>query len=339
MRSGYVISAVFLIAFGGFWVSLVALFDRQAFDQIAGQMAATHYPSTTGEITHSEVSIHQGSKSTTYHPQLRYRYQVNGHTWMGDRFRYDDGGSSEYAWAQQVVAEHPVGAQVQVFYYPKSAMDAVLSTGLEGSDLALVLFLTPFNMVGIGLFYGAVSLLRSAMSSSVAGGVKIIKDGFRLRARLPVFTPFPLALLVTGGVAFLSIFAIMIPFGFHAPLHVPASALAVAYGAGVVAFALQWRKIAAGEDDLVVDTGTRTLELPRTYHRRERVTVGFSDVAAVTVEIKVTQGKNGPHYSYLPTLQVRNGRAEGETLMSRGNREQADAFAEWLRGQLRLAQG
>jgi hypothetical protein len=343
MRPGTIISAVFLLGFGLFWCGLVGLFDYMIGGQIAGQVASTHYTATAGQVTQSDYTFRGGSKGGTYRANIRYRYKAAGHAWSATRYRYSTEASSDSAssangdWVRQLIANHPVGSAMTVYYNPKNPQDTVLSPGVDGSDLMLVLFLTPFNLVGLGLIAGGCGFVLRLFRSQVAGGVKIIKDGFRLRVRLPVFTPIMIAMVVTGALAFVCIFPLGFAYKFRPPTGLAAGVIALAYGAGIVAFAMQWRKIAAGEDDLVIDDGLQTLHLPKTFGRKETRALAFSDISTVTVEVIVTQNsKGGASYSYAPTLNLRRGETAGEKLAQWGDRARADAFAQWLREQLHV---
>jgi len=340
-------AVVVLAAFGGFWCFVVGKIDHAIGKESLQQWQALQFPAATGTVTQSDVSVYRGSKSTSYDWNLRYRYQVGGEELIGSRYRYTSttykGHPAAYvsqnaARAQQLAAEHPVGSTVQVFYNPRDPHDALLAPGLNGQNVMSVLFVTPFNIVGLGIAMLVVSMVRTLFLSPVAGGVRLIRDGFRTRVRLPVFRPVPLGLLVTGGVAFLSIFALAIPYQFEPPVMLATAMLGGAFAAGVIAALMQWRKIAAGMDDLVIDEGAATLQLPLTYGRKELRTVSFTDVAQVRVETIVsTNSKGGTTYRYEPTLYLRDGEAKGERLASWNAKARADSFAAWLREQLRMS--
>jgi hypothetical protein len=202
----------------------------------------------------------------------------------------------------------------------------------------IVLFLTPFHIVGLGLLFGSGRLIWRGLRPQMAGGVKIIRDGFRTRVRLPVYTPVMVALIVAGLASFLAAFPLLGFYDGKPPLGLAVGAIVAAYGAGLAAFAVQFRKVAAGLDDLVIDDGAQTLQLPETFGRKTIRTVGFSDIESVTVEVKVsTDSKGGTHCSYEPTLNLRRGDGAGEKLATWGDGQQAQAFAAWLREQLRMA--
>ena len=123
------------------------------------QYESRNYSNTTGLITHSAVtSRNVTSRSgavytshTSYGVDFAYHYEVNGQSFEATRFRYDKFfWTSE--WAHNLVAAHPVGSQIQVFYNPQNPADAVLSAGMDTNDTSLLLILPLFNLMAV--FFG-----------------------------------------------------------------------------------------------------------------------------------------------------------------------------------------
>jgi Protein of unknown function (DUF3592) len=313
--------------------------------QLALQLAATQFPATTGAVTQSAISNHQDGNDTLYQWDLAYRYNVNGREWTGRRYRHDATSNTDdimdanQAEVQAYVAKYPADAPVQVFYNPKDPGDALLAPGVRGGDLSLLLVFTPVNIAGLSAVWALWFVARRAFfPRGEAGGVRIIRQGSRLRVRLSVYPPLVMGLAVTGGLSILLMFVVIFPFLFRPPTWVAVATLLFAYGAGIVA-ELMWRKKrAAGQNDLVIDEDLQTLQLPATQGRKESRTIGFADVASLRVEeIRGTTLKGLPRYSYAPTLYLRDGAATGEKLANwTDDRPKAEAFASWLRDRLRL---
>lgn len=327
-----------LLVIGVFITALVGFIDYHVMDGVIRQIGSTSYPTTDGHITFSALTRSHSSKGgTTYGVDLRYRYSVAGQSFEGKRFRYNAGSSSDSAWARRAVNAHPVNSAVTVIYNPRDPSDALLSPGLDGSDLTLVLFLTPFTLLMLAVWYAGATALRWNFAPPVAGGVKIVRDGFHTRVRLAEFSALLLSMAVLGVAAFLLTFVLLLSSGFHPPLATAAAAICVAYGAGAAAYIWQSRKIQLGGEDLILDESARCVELPATFHRRERMTVGIANIAAVTIEAREHRSRKGAAYStYAPTLQLKGAAAVGETLAEWRNEKQAESFATWLREQLAL---
>ena len=332
-------NGVFLVIFACFWSTFVVFFDVHIGRNLWNQFAYRNYPTATGEITHSEVTQHRGSKGgTTYGVDIRYRYAVNDRSFEGTRFRYSAESSSDWAWAERAVAGHPVGSQAQVFYSPRNPQDAVLSPGVEGSDLILVLFSMPFNMVMLGLWTWLGGWLRERIFKPVAGGVRIITEGPRTSIRLPEYGAMVWCMVAVGGLSFVSLFILGFTSGFHPSLPAACVVLFGVAAAGAGAYWRQWRKIHSGDDDLILDEGAQTIELPETCGRKNRVTSAFAEIENLTLEIIVHHGsKGGVSYTYAPTLWLRGGVAGGQKLADWSDKMKAEAFTDWLRQRLGLS--
>ena len=68
-------------------------------------------------------------------PNVKYRYTVAGKTYSGNRYRFGEIYSSDGI-GYQIVAEHPAGKRVTVYYNPDDPADALLRPGLEGATFS-----------------------------------------------------------------------------------------------------------------------------------------------------------------------------------------------------------
>ncbi|HTV39237.1 MAG TPA: DUF3592 domain-containing protein [Candidatus Sulfotelmatobacter sp.] len=321
----------FVILFALCWSSLVLLVDCSAGHQCYKQFESGKFPSVTGTITHSELQTHTSKGNIYYTAVVDYLYKVDGKLFTGDTLTFSEDGPAVSE--QTVVSSHPVGSPVQVYYNPDKPDESLLYPGeANGGDLAWVLALTPFNIVVIGFCTWIGGWLRLRLFNPVAGGVRIIDDGMLTRVRLPRFDPIWWGLITTGVLGFFSVFVGLgvkiIPVMAY-PLQ--SAGLIVLAGVGVYV----WRRLKArsGDEDLVIDEAARTLELPRTFRRKQRVTVAFSDVESVWVDTIVQRGPKGNSCTFAPTLNVRDHKHEaGHTLRLAewSDPLKADKFTEWL---------
>jgi protein-S-isoprenylcysteine O-methyltransferase Ste14 len=331
-------NAAFLTIFTVFWSGLVLTFDGFIVHELFKQAESVHYQFVTGAVTHSEVRIHHSSKGgTSYEPVIHYRYEVGGQAFTGARLRYNSVSSSSHVTASSMVDEHPADSTIQVFYDQENPQDSLLFPGIEGSDFMLILFLTPFNMVMIGLLIWFGGWLWERIFRPAAGGMKIITDGMYTRVRLPQYGAVIWWLGATGGLGFAAIFVIGLSTQMRPSIAVILTTIAVVYLAGVGVFLWQWMKIRSGIDDLVINEGTRSLDLPETFGRTERVTVNIADIESLAVEqIEHRNNKGGISYTYAPTLRLRRNGSAGSKLADWSDKLKADDFAEWLRKKLGL---
>lgn len=114
------------------------------------------------EILESYVESHTGDDSTTYSVEVRYRYQVDGSPYEGDRYRFLGGSSSGYDSKQRVVESLPPGTVTECWVDPEDPTNVVLDRGFS---LVYLIILFPMIFVVIG-----------------AGGIVMVLIGARRRA-------------------------------------------------------------------------------------------------------------------------------------------------------------
>jgi len=328
-------NGVFLVFFAVIWTGMVLLFDGFMGHGLYQQYESQNFPSVTGTITHSEVTSHRGSKGgTSYTAVIEYSFAVGDRKLVGNKIRFGL-ASASYASASALVGAYPVGAAVPVYYNPANPAEALLSPGVKGSDFMGLLFMTPFNMVMLGLWLWVGGWLREHLFRPVAGGVQIITDGMVTRLRLPQFPAAGWGLAATGGLGFISIFIVGFSTNMEPAMPVALSALAAVYGAGLGVYLWQRQKINTGIDDLIINEASRTLELPLTFGRKARITANVTDIASLFVErIEHRSSKGGISYTYAPTLQLRGAEPGAQKIADWSDQLKAEEFTSWLRARL-----
>jgi len=329
------VNILFLSVFTLFWSGGTLSFDGFMGHGIYKQLVAQEFPSVTGTITHSEVTSQRGSKGgTSYNAVIAYTFTVGDRKLEGAKVRFGI-ASSSYASAAALVAMHPVGSTVAVYYNPANHEESLLSPGVQGPDFMGLLFMTPFNMVMFGLWVWIGGSLRERLVKPVAGGVKIISEGMVTRIRLPRFSAVVWAVATTGGLGFIAIFLVGFGTKMEPTIPVALAALAAVYGAGLVVYLWQRQKINSGIDDLLINEASRTMELPLTFGRKTRITASVADIVCLAVEpIEHRSSKGGISYTYAPTLRLRGAEACVQKLADWSDQRKAEAFTEWLRARL-----
>ena len=327
-------NSAFLLVFILFWSGLTLAFDGFAVRGVCKQYVSRNYPVVSGTITRSKVNTHHGSKGgTSYSADIEYKYLVDGQAFTGKKVRLGI-TSSSHASATGTVNAHPVGSSTQVYYNPANPQEALLTPGATGADFMMFLFLTPFNMVMLGLWLWLGGWMREHFFRPPAGGVKIINAGQSTRIRLPRFAAAAWGIGVTGGLGFVSIFAVGFSTNMEPPLSLALLVIAVAYAAGFFVYAWQRAKINSGIDDLVFDEFSQSLELPLTFGRTARVTAHITDIECLNVETIIHRSnKGGISYTYAPTLRLR-GHSAVQKLADWSDKLKAEEFAAWLRQRL-----
>jgi uncharacterized membrane protein YraQ (UPF0718 family) len=98
-----------------------------------------------------------------------------------------------------------------------------------------------------------------------------------------------------GAGSFIGIFVLAVAFGFHPQLKVAVAVWSAALVWGIWAALSTWRKIRAGEFDVVVDHHAAKVTLPAMHGRTEPEEVSFADVE----RIEAREVYEIPHSKYV----------------------------------------
>ena len=327
------------IALAGLLAFFIWNVEVRGIQALILQHQAESFAQVQGEVLASEVTITHGSKGAVYyHVHITYRYSVDGfNSYTGRRYRYD-GHPTDAAGAHAAVQAHPPHAMVTVYYNPANPADTVLSPGVDDRDVMQLFIMTPIILLFLWLLYRAGAQTGWPWSGvAVAGGVKLIEgDRMVTRVRLPKYPAWLLELLTVG--ILLEVAAILMACGIPAgpPLAAGGELLLGVVLVGAAVYGWQRQKIASGRQDLVIDEGARTFELPLTYKRRERRPLPISQIKAVTLEKVPHRGRYGSvTYTYAPTLQLQDDTSERLTDLPQSR---AESFASWLREKLGVSE-
>ena len=323
-----------LVIFALFWSAIVLALDFFIAGQIAGGWRSRSFAEAPGHVRSSTLTRHVG-KHVSYTADLVYEYTVDGRTFTGSKVRYGVWSSSSGR-AQDVVDAHPAGSATVVRFDPANPSDAVLEPGLSGQNLFTTILLAPFNVIMLAVWIGVVSAIRASKSAPIAGGVSISASALETRVRMPRMTAHGAGLMALGGFSFLTIFLVAIGTDMDPSIRTVCAAWAGIVGLSALVFAWRWRRLQSGAEDLVLDQGSRILTLPRTFGRKESVTVSFREVNDVTVvKVERANRRRRASYTWEPTIQFKDGRRE-ETLADWRSNEKAEAFTAWLREKIGL---
>jgi hypothetical protein len=334
---GRVAGIGFLLFFAVFWSGITLAFDFFLVKAIFQQIQALSYSTATATITSSEVETDNDGEGTTYRPIIKYAYVVNNKRYEGNRYRYGQMGSGDRS-AHRIVASYSAGRQVEVHYAPNDPADAVLHAGLEGTDLFLMMFMLPFNLIMLALWLAILGGVRSRRFRSVAGGARVFDEGRCLRVRLSPLRPTYIGAAVSGGLAFALVFIVGLGFGFNPPIQVMLLTWVIILGGSVVAGLYFHRKLSRGDSDLVIDDFRGTVGLPRTFGRQEEVVIPSEKIVAIEVEeISKRDSDGGIQRSFVPTVifTKEDGSQRREKLIEWKDEASAKGLAEWLKERLR----
>jgi hypothetical protein len=320
-----------LILVGAIMALFVWLFDIRGIQTLIRQHRAESFPDTEGTILGAQIVTHTGSKGRIYyHPAFVYSYEVNGRSYRAGRYRYD-GYPSDSASVRQIVNSHPVSSTVPVYYNPADPTDTCLAPKVVAHDVSPLFLMTPLTLIFLPVFYKAGRDINWPWQGRrVAGGVKIIRKMMKTHVRLPKYLPSLLALIAAAILSVIAGIVIQVDPKIE-PLPASGAALGIILLGAVAVYCWQFLRLGSGVQDLIIDEGSRTIQLPLTFKRRHRPQLPFSDVKSVILKKIPHRGRYGVTYTYATTLQMQDGSAE--KLADLG-RNRAELFAAWLREKL-----
>ena len=211
-----------------FWCGITGVLAWFAIGSLVMQRyAELHYQQTGGTVLASRVKTHAGSEGTTVSAQVKYRYFVQGQEYIGDRYDFLGGSSSDRSYAYRIVYENPPSKSVIVYYDPSRPAKAVLTLAAPASSYFLLLFLQPFVLVGLALIGWCCALPRTqrrlrrflegrpgpAWSIPGWGVMEQDHDGVVIQSRPNRLAPLGNLILGYGIACFASIF--VVGFFFH----------------------------------------------------------------------------------------------------------------------------
>lgn len=242
----------FLLFATVFWCGITGVFVCVAVGSIIKhEIAKRRFATTTGVIIASKMDSHKSDHSTTYSANIRYRYIVAANTYVGTQYAYGMASTSEQDYISGILANHPVGKEVPVYYDPTNPSEAILRLNVPSFHYFLLLFLQPFLLVGLGMICWCIVLplnhktLRQFLNARPAlpwripfwGVMRQEYRGVTIRSRIHPLRPLAYFLGGYGGTCFIAIFVVAFAFGGfgEAKPQAVAGAFIVAAAAGVLA--------------------------------------------------------------------------------------------------------
>jgi hypothetical protein len=295
------------------------------------QYLSTNYLPARGEIMRSELE--QGALGQRG-IDFGYKYTVHGTDYFGRRYRYDE---RHVAFDYRAVANAFASGTIQrVFYNPANPADSLLSPGLVGCDLLLVLFGIPLNVVTFAVWMALIRAWREPRPVAPAGGVRILRQPKETRARLVEFSPCAAGFLALAASSFAASMLIVFSTGFAPGFNLMLVTAALVAATGLGAFVWTAQRQHQGQCDLRIDDEGKTLVLPPAAGRTQPLTIARQDALAVCMCRRVNHGPSGQSVSYLPALDAAlKGQPQRLLLINRGwSQDKAQAFADWLSHQL-----
>jgi hypothetical protein len=207
-----------LLVFATFWCTLVGLFDTLALRGTLNQWRAHRaFVPVDATVLSSDIREEDGEDGTAYIPVIRYEYTANNTRYESDRLRYGQPPTARRT-ANRIVSDHPPGKSVQAFIDPADPTRSVLFPKLKGADLSLIVFLVPFNAIGVFLLSASIANLLGRPSP--LANSKPWRPTSRLTSALAALLGIP------AVVCFIATFIFAFGWSFNPPLEAPLAVLA-----------------------------------------------------------------------------------------------------------------
>lgn len=321
-----------LIFFALFWSAITLLFDVVMVKDALARLASLRFQPVPCVILASEVERNDDGEDTSYGARIRFSYTVAGRTYESDQVYAGTKSSGGSRRAHTLVSIYAAGVQTNAYVKPGEPEQAVLRRGFRGNELFMALFMTPFNLVMLGLWGWILHAWHTAKHPPVAGGAKIVETPEGKRVRPPATPPVLAAVIALGAVCFVSIFVVAFTKGEHAPLSYIGPVWGIALGTAGWTYWWRRRRVASGREDLLLHSDGKRVSLPQTLGRDATATICCADIAGLDIHLEF-ESYDRPS-RFIPTLVLRDG--QRLQLARWSDEAQAESFNDWLRGELQL---
>lgn len=320
---------------------LIIAADVWVLGDTVKQLRTNRYRATEGVMQGSRTVGHPSAvgprkgRLRNHHIFVQYTYSVGGKEYVGTELRHNFVYSGDRGDNDQMLMRYPEGSPVRVFYDPRDPSTAVLEVGLIGKDVLLMAFMVPFNALMLGLGSAAVNKIRAGGNPHQVSCFPIVIQHGKIRVRLSRGTPIQWALGISGSAAFLATIAVGVHTRTNPSMRTMGWTSLVILASGGIAWVWRFYLVQSGAHDLVIDPGLATIDLPRTFGRKKRQTIGFQELDSVAV----TKMKVRSHFANeetmicdVPVVLLRGQSTSSVPIFIPRNEAEATAFADWLRG-------
>jgi hypothetical protein len=327
---GGLFAAVWIIG----WSAGTLFFDFMSVRGIVMQTLAGDYPSVPGKVIDCRVESHSdGEGGTSYSTKLRYEYFVNDQRFEGKRLRFGMESHGGRKGSAHYVREHPPGTPVTVYYDPAKPSSAILEPGVAGTDLFMILFLTPFNVIMLGSWVFAVGCLAKVRSAERRFMRRVMQRGATTIVRMPGLSPVTVGALTAMGISFVLVFVVGFSTGMRPSIIVCTAALLITAAGAIWAGKKASRNLLAGNRDLEIDPIRRTVTFPLRKRQQRRTTIGLDQINGMDVKRKVTKSEDdSTKIRFVPTIRWthHSGTPHTTGLGQFDDESEARALAGWL---------
>jgi len=189
------------------FLGIMLLMDSLLGFTVIKQIQVSGWPVVEGVVT--DIEIERQLTRRMECPVVQFRYEVDGASFDGDRFRAGGFCSSSRYDAESVVSGLVVGEPVPVYVNPRDPREAYLVAGIDRIEHLGLFALLPFNVFAIGWILEIAS--RVLLGRSLDGTVRYVTFDDEKQAVLPPLSALRFTMgallvvgfLLAGGVIFL----------------------------------------------------------------------------------------------------------------------------------------
>jgi hypothetical protein len=275
-----------IFVLGPFWSAITCVGLGIIVYGIAGQLRSLSFQTAEGTIDTVKMTENSsGDGGPTYGIKISYHYDADGRRYIGNRLRFR-GWSGASSVAKSLAERFGPGSKQPVYFNPAKPAEAVLIRGVQGQDLFLLLFITPFALVMLWIWLGAYFLIREPSGFS---GLRVIDEGRIVRIAQSYSKAVAPVCVLLGLTSFLSIFVIGFFFGgFDPSLTTAIVAWCIVLVLPITAGATIWRSVRRGDDDIAIDTVGKILTAPG------KLRMAFEKISRVEIVTRINRSpENG----------------------------------------------
>jgi len=306
------------------WSAFTLMFDGMIVYFSATTLLAQAYPDVPGEITHSEVRREFDNERDSFHPEVRYRYQVDGRDFTGERVHFYGFGDGNARSAKEVIAKLPVGQRVAVFYNPRDPGNAALQRMLDGRLLFLPLLLLPFNLIMVAGWIWVARRLAGVSS------LPLRRESDRWLVLPTNGQPLIVALIASGVLSIVAMFVVGFG-GWSEDLSVMITVWATVIVLSIMAFRHTRSLVLREPPVLVLDDALETVTWPSSTNTPE-LSLPRSRLLGVEIDDlpQIENDQQAWDFSILLSFNDDNGQPAKRLVLKTTSGTEAAALADWL---------
>lgn len=292
-----------------------------------------------GSRVESSYSSGGSSGGTTHRAVIEYAYEVGGTRYENDRYSFVQFSTSDRHPARAIVDTHPVGTEITVYHDPDNPGESVIDLTSSGFPHLLVLFMTPFNCLAIGVVRVWLFAFRNRNKTPEEAALSpmiVSESTSKVVLRDQRWGLVTIYLVALGASAFVATFVVALGYGGFGAAQEPVWIGVLV--CGVLAAIITARKAAAQAQSvskLVIDYDRGTFE--RLDGSGAHPVTSIDTLKVVSTPKAKSKKKNREAWYTHEYAAVLSGGERVKLLTSMGHKDQRKPVKNWLASKLALS--